>query len=264
MVLDAPVTSKNFSRRASPPRPGQAQGPQRPNGQNVQQPKPPVARMQSMPTPAINGPQTPKAMPNGAQQARYAPSAQPSHNQMQRPPQVPQYSGGSNRPQGMTNRPPPPVNPAVTNSNLPPNGYNGQIPPRITPPSEDSPRKTSSSTEPEPQVGFFTARVAEALQNNTTVPPNVPLFNPHAESPSIRKTAGVDHTKTKPLGKDLTVVPPVQNNTLPPMRANFGNPQADQTRRIGAPPNTASPLQNRGSYRPPQMVKRTADGNPMQ
>ncbi|MCJ1243535.1 DNA repair protein rad52 [Trapelia coarctata] len=264
VVLDASVTSGHFSRRSSPPRHGQVPGPQRPNGQNIQQPKPPVTRMQSMPAPGINGPQTPKAMPNGPQQARYAPGGPPNHNQMQRPLQVPQYNGSNNRPQGIINRPPPAAIPTAANQNLPPQGHNGQIPPRITPQGDDLPHKTSSSTEQEPPVGFFTARVAEALQNTTAVPPNVPLFNPHAESPSIRKTPGVDHTKTKPLGKDLAVVPPALNNALPPMRANFVNPQTDQTRRIGAPPNAASPLQNRGSYKPPQMVKRQAEGNPMQ
>lgn len=264
VVLDAPDTSGHFARRTSPPRHGQVPGPPRPNGQSIQQPKPPVTRMQSMPAPGMNGPQTPKAMPNGPQQSRYAPGGQTSHNQMQRPPQVPQYNGSNNRPQGMANRPPPAAIPAVANSNLPLQGHNGQIPSRITPPSDDSPHKTSSSTEQEPSVGFFTARVAEAIQNTTAVPLSVPLFNPHAESPSIRKTPGVDHTKTKPLGKDLTVVPPAQNNTLPPMRSNFGNPHADQPRRIGAPVSAASPLQNRGSYKPPQMVKRPAEGNPMQ
>ena len=42
-------------------------------------------------------------------------------------------------------------------------------------------------------------------------------------------------------------------------RANFVNPQADKMRRVGMP-GMASPLQNRGSYKPPQM-KRPVDGN---
>lgn len=264
VVLDVPVTAGHFQRRSSPTRYGQVPVPQRPNGQVLQQPKAPVGRMQSMPAPAMNGPQTPKAMQNGPQQARYALGGQPSHMQMQRLPQVPQCNGSNNRLQGTTNHPPPAAVPVGVNANLPPQSHNGQIPPRVAPPGGGPPQKSSSSPEPEPTVGFFTARVAEALQNTTAVPPNIPLFNPHAESPSIRKTPGVDHTKTKPLGKDLTVVPPAQNNALAPVRSNFVNPQAEQTRRIGAPVSMASPLQNRGSYKPPQMMKRPAEGNPMQ
>lgn len=262
--LDVPVPSGHFQGRSSPTRYGQAPALQRPNTQILQQPKPPVGRMQPIPAPGMNGPQTPKAMQNGPQQARYAPGVQPSHVQMQRPPQLPQYNGSNNRPQGPPNHPPPAAVPAGANAGIPSLGHNGQIPPKIAPAGGGPPQKSSKSPEPEPTVGFFTARVAEALQNTTAVPPNVPLFNPHAESPSIRKTPGVDHTKTKPLGKDLTVVPPAQNNSLPPMRSNFVNPQADQNRRIGAPASMASPLQNRGSYKPPQMMKRPAEGNPMQ
>ncbi len=41
---------------------------------------------------------------------------------------------------------------------------------------------------------------------------------------------------------------------------NFVNPQADQNRRIGMPlGGAASPLQNRNSYKPPQM-KRPLEG----
>lgn len=124
-----------------------------------------------------------------------------------------------------------------------------------TPPTLDS----SSMTEHNPPVGFFTARAAETLQNGTTLPSNVPTFNPHLESPSIRKTAGVDHTKTKPvraetIGAPATAIPP---------KSNFVNPQTDKTRRVGMPMGAGSPLSNRGSYKPPQM-KRPADTVPTQ
>ena len=117
------------------------------------------------------------------------------------------------------------------------------------------PLESSSTGEHNPPVGFFTARAAESLQQGSALPSNVPLFNPHLESPSIRKTAGVDHTKTKPvrtesIGASAAAIPP---------RTNFVNPQADKTRRVGMPTGVASPLQNRSSYKPPQM-KRPADG----
>lgn len=38
------------------------------------------------------------------------------------------------------------------------------------------------------------------------------------------------------------------------------SPKPDPGRRVGAPTSVPSPLQNRGSYRPPQMVKRPGEG----
>ena len=50
---------------------------------------------------------------------------------------------------------------------------------------------------------------------------------------------------------------------VPPGRSTALKPQADKTRRVGMPAGVASPLQNRGSYKPPQM-KRAAEGNHIQ
>ena len=96
--------------------------------------------------------------------------------------------------------------------------------------SSEAPSLDSSSTsEHNPPVGFFTARAAESLQTGLGIPLKAPAFNPHLESPSIRKTAGIDHTKTKPVGREAVGAPP-----QPPVaRANFINPQSDKTRRDG-------------------------------
>lgn len=107
------------------------------------------------------------------------------------------------------------------------------------------------NNEHDPPPGFFTARAAESIQNAAGMPLKAPAFNPHLESPSIRKTAGVDHTKTKPVEKEAVRLPP---------RSNFANPQTDKARRVGMPAATGSPLQNRNSYRAPQM-KRKAEMN---
>ncbi|KAL9640715.1 MAG: hypothetical protein Q9164_000110 [Protoblastenia rupestris] len=112
---------------------------------------------------------------------------------------------------------------------------------------------SSNTSEHEPPIGFFTARAAETLQNPQSAL-KAPLFNPHLESPSIRKTAGVDHTKTKPVNRDLVGAPTAISNP-PPRGPNFVNPQADKARKVGMP-GQATPLQNRGSYKPPQIVKR--------
>ena len=114
---------------------------------------------------------------------------------------------------------------------------------------------SSNTADHEPPIGFFTARVAESVQNVSGMPIKAPAFDPHLESPSIRKTAGVDHTKTKPVGREAVGVPPMP---APASRVNFMNPQADKTRRVGMPVGAASPLQNRGSYKPPQL-KRPAE-----
>lgn len=102
------------------------------------------------------------------------------------------------------------------------------------------------NNEHDPPTGFFTARAAESIQNAAGMPLKAPAFNPHLESPSIRKTAGVDHTKTKPVEKEAVRLPP---------RSNFANPQTDKARRVGMPVGTGSPLQNRNSYRAPQMKR---------
>ena len=115
---------------------------------------------------------------------------------------------------------------------------------------------SSNTAEYEAPAGFFTARAAESVQNVSGVPVKALAFDPHLESPSIRKTAGVDHTKTKPVGRDSIGALPMSG---PQFRTNFVNPQTDNTRRVGMPVGAASPLQNRGSYKPPQM-KRAVEG----
>lgn len=100
--------------------------------------------------------------------------------------------------------------------------------------------------EHDPPTCFFTARAAESIQNAAGMPLKAPAFDPHLKSPSIRKTAGVDHTKTKPVEKEAVRLPP---------RSNFVNPQTDKARRVGMPVGTGSPLQNRNSYRAPQMKR---------
>lgn len=121
-------------------------------------------------------------------------------------------------------------------------------------PNDTTSLDSSNTSEHEPPVGFFTARAAESLQSGPVSAMKAPAFNPHLESPSIRKTAGVDHSKTKPVGRDIVGAP------LAPAvpRASFTNAQSDKTRKVGMPMGAASPLQNRGSYKPPQM-KRPAE-----
>lgn len=134
-----------------------------------------------------------------------------------------------------------------------------KVPPSGNVVSNELPSLESSNTsEHDPPVGFFTARAAESLQGGPGLPLTASAFNPHLESPSIRKTAGVDHTKTKPVAREVFGAPP--QPALP--RASFANPLSDQTRRVGMPMGVASPLQNRGSYKPPQMKRAVENSGP--
>ncbi|KAL3424435.1 DNA repair and recombination protein rhm52 [Phlyctema vagabunda] len=120
---------------------------------------------------------------------------------------------------------------------------------------------------PPPGAGFFSAKAASMIpegQNTDALPQNhpqnLPVFNPHAESPSIRKTPGVDHKSSKPTTRDLKHVPSSSQAAAPAARPNIINPSIDTTRRIGAP-GSPSPMSNRGQYKPPSM-KRTMDNTP--
>ena len=135
--------------------------------------------------------------------------------------------------------------------------------------------------------GFVTGRKAELLnQPPDQRPPNVSLaFDPHAESPSIRRTLGVNPGKSAPVSRQLLTgsntpggqnqMPPLalpsggnggrdtppgigSNNNQRPSGVNFVNPSADPNRRVGMPPANPQSMQNRGAYRPPTAVKRSA------
>lgn len=124
-----------------------------------------------------------------------------------------------------------------------------------------------------------------------TIPQNKQaLFNPKAESPSIRKTPGIDHSSSKPLTRSGQHVPPpsqsAEASAATPSRPSAAggpqggssgaaatgaggraskghavNPGLDQARRIGAPGGPASPLANRNSYKPPTMKRPLGQGD---
>lgn len=140
--------------------------------------------------------------------------------------------------------------------------------PAKPPTSEDG----DNSGLPPAGQGFYSARAAAMVPDTASgesLPlnnPNLPAFNPRLESPSIRKTPGVDHRSSKPLTRDLKHVPgSSQAPAVPAGRPGIGrggalNPQLDGVRQIGIPGTRAmSPMQNRGGYKPPTM-KRPLDG----
>lgn len=101
-----------------------------------------------------------------------------------------------------------------------------------------------------PSAGFFSARAVEILRDNPNAARSAaPQFDPHAESPSIRKTAGVDHSKSVPISK-----PMLANSSPTSNSRDFINPSTDMQRRLGAPGSGGGSPLNRGqftsSYRP--------------
>lgn len=145
--------------------------------------------------------------------------------------------------------------------------------------------------------GFVTGRSVDLLNQppESRPPPSSMAFNPHADSPSIRRTQGINPGKSAPVlrqainGAATTngqhtpapvsapvsvplsgqIVPPQQqpqqaqqqsnglNGAATPIRTNYVNPSADMNRRIGMPPSAAShTIQNRTTYKPPTTLKR--------
>ncbi|MCJ1431989.1 DNA repair protein rad52 [Xylographa pallens] len=260
VMLDAPTTSAHLSWKTSPIKNSLAPPPQNTNNNGAgQQPRPPPARMQSMPPTNTNGPPNMPmtSAPNNPQTTRQPLNVQHNQTNMHRPPQINPQTANFNRPQGPPQFPAQSFAPAAAHPVGPPSRHHDQSHTGNQALDATPPLKLSGPMETDQPVGFFTARAAESLQKAAGVPPNIPQFNPHAESPSIRKTAGVDHTKTKPVGREMMGA---GAPSMPPIKANFVNPQADQARKIGMPNTAGSPLQNRNSYKPPQMtMKRPAE-----
>lgn len=114
--------------------------------------------------------------------------------------------------------------------------------------------------EPPPDVpsGFITGRAVDLLDKPVEArPPTASMaFDPHFESPSIRRTQGVNPGKSAPI-KISTInrqspAPSGLNGPAVNVRTNFVNPSADPNRRVGMP------QANRGAYKPPTTVKRPA------
>ncbi|CAI7564509.1 unnamed protein product [Penicillium glandicola] len=180
-----------------------------------------------------NARQNPSAIPApAAVQSRPMAAAGPAQNFANPRPSVPHQPVGQNTPQNNIAQSPVKKEPG-------PGGF--QANQDMNPPQGT------------PSTGFFSARAVDLLRENpNSVPPGAPQFDPHAESPSIRKTAGVDHTKSIPIARPMlsSASPaPNTNNTR-----DYVNPATDLQRRVGAPGGGVSSPVSRGpsvsSYRP--------------
>jgi len=201
-------------------------------------------------------PQTPNAHQNGPRgdpnRGRMAPPSADGQNRAQSH----QHAQNQNQVQGIQpNRATPPhVGPGNQNNHTPQARSNFH-------------QNTHNPGQPvmnKPAVGFVTSRAAGLVQNAEGapggLPPNVPAFNPHAESPLPKglRTPGIDHTKsTKVTRQEVGIGSgPGQAKSNPATfnRPNFINPQQDVNRRIGMPTTGQSPMANRSAYKPPGMV----------
>ncbi|CAG8949179.1 hypothetical protein HYFRA_00004802 [Hymenoscyphus fraxineus] len=250
VVLPAPAAASHHF-------PGQNNNPNI-NTKPQNQTRPPQIRSQSMAAPpgrpqAGNAPNTNPQTPN----AGFSRSTSGAGAQSFRPPQE---NGPQSRP--IPPGPPHPVVKRVLNQPSRSNGVGSAPVSPARPPTDDP----DSVGLPPQGAGFFSARgVAGVIGKNGNgdnadpnappppIPANIAAFNPNLESPSIRRSEGVDHKSSKPLGRDGKHIP----SPSPAVGArNIINPKLDTTRRIGAP-GSPSPMANRNMYKPPS--KRPVD-----
>lgn len=194
----------------------------------------------------------------------------PPHHQMtpSKPPQYRPDQQQFNQHQNQNgNRQPPHLRngPANTTSSVQ-DGSSNQPQSRSSSPGVASQHFGLPQAPPGPQqVGFFSAKAADKLDgnNNPTGAVIAPKFNPHAESPSIRKTSGVDHSKSLALNRNTLkpepIPPPREESEGVPVKASgpMTKAMAEQGpgRRMPGPGGAAmSPRPAGGmtsAYRPP-------------
>ncbi|KAJ4396559.1 DNA repair protein rad52 [Gnomoniopsis smithogilvyi] len=169
----------------------------RPNAPNLQPPTRPLSRSHSAGNPP-RAPQTP------AQAYPPRPGPQNPQNQTASRPQHPlQQQMNQSRPQNGQN-------PQGLNSS---NNGSHQTPPQA---------QVQNGGPPLDGVGFLSARAVKQIVGQEDVEkaklPSAPLstqaFNPNAESPSIRKTPGIDHTKSKPVNRSGQHVAPTESSKI--------------------------------------------------
>lgn len=243
--------------------PGQNNNPNS-NGKPQNQARPPQNRPQSIAAPARpqagNAPNTYPQTPNAGFNRSTSGAGAPGFG---RPPQEP---GPQSRP-----IPPQPIAKRVLNQPSRNGMGSGPASPARLPTADND---MDSVGLPPQGTGFCSARGLAAtvgkdgngdnIDPNANAPPpqiptNIAAFNPNLESPSIRRSEGVDHKSSKPLGRDGKHVAGPSPSAVGPGgmgRGNIVNPQLDATRRIGAP-GSPSTMANRNMYKPPS--KRPVD-----
>ncbi|KAL1302147.1 hypothetical protein AAFC00_002580 [Neodothiora populina] len=244
----------------------------------------PMARVASMPAmrvqsaPHQNGQSSGRMMPppNQAQvqaQGQAQKVAAQQANDTSRP------GGVQNAPAQNSQRPSGPLQHGDGNRSTPSSGSSttqgksGNSNGKLTPPDNENQQAPQAMATPRnAPVGFVSGKAATALTDGD--PAAITPFDPHHESPSIRRTQGVDQRKSVPIRRSEIGAPPAPEVPLikpagapggaSGARPNFVNPSMDPNRRIGVPAQMASPMSNRNAYKPPSLLKRPvpSDGRP--
>ena len=169
-----------------------------------------------------------------------------------RPPQQ-QFNQNQNQNQ---NRPAAQPHPNA-NANANPNPQTHMTPPPAAAPSDGE------------IIGFFSAKAVTVVGEAAGVSKTGQTFNPRLESPSIRKTPGIDHTKSKPLTRTGQHVPPpsqaddddkTENSNgavaSAGLSAGINKPGGQQQQQQQQPPR---PVPGHGLGRPGNMVNPQLD-----
>lgn len=239
---------------------------------NVQPPSPLQPMEQPQRPSGVQKPSnTTAALPNGTTN-RMLPPQTPGQPPRPQQTHVPSFSNRSDNgdsksnPSSATTSESSSMNGQQQEPNGNPNRSNGPT----HPPHENQPNfQGQDQLHMDAPVGFVTARAAETLNQPADARPPTAhglAFNPHAESPSIRRTQGVNPGRSAPIKRQQlgAVVNAPQgpsngaNSNAAQVRTDFVNPSADLSRRIGAPMQMGN---NRGAYKPPTAVKRSAPGD---
>ncbi|PGH07896.1 DNA repair and recombination protein RAD52 [Blastomyces parvus] len=190
-----------------------------------------------------------------------------------------------------TSNPVPPQPPKQT-ANLPPPLPCDQLKPKselipkdnskVSPSRAPSPFNSQIPEDKRPQDpvgGFYSARAADKLRSNPyEAPKSAPAFDPRFDSPSIRKTAGINHNASAPVIRTVIGInPPRFTNDTPGSIPSASQVQyanltktnvPDSTKRgpvprpVGGsgngfvPPAARSPMTT-SSYRPPTRMTRS-------
>ncbi|KAI0206104.1 hypothetical protein F4808DRAFT_447950 [Astrocystis sublimbata] len=215
--------------------------------------------------PPMNGP-PPQPMQPPPRTAAQPPKPPLTPNQQ--PPRPPGQFQGRPNPQQHQSRPPSHANAAAQQAAA--NNRTMTPPPNAFSRPQGGMNASNGGAGGPESATFFSARSVKDVPENTepgtaVMERGAKVFDPRAESPSIRKTPGIDHNKSKPLSRtgvhvEPTKKEPDQQRPGPSGPPNVVNPSMAQMRQIGAPGGAGSPLGNRNQYRPPTM-KRPAPGN---
>ena len=243
----------------------------------------------------------PRARPAVAPQPQARPQAPQRHASMLGPAQTTPQAG-ADRPMRppvaptSNSRPQPPLAPPpiAQQRAQPPLNSNERTPVQARHPQQPQSGDSNQVTTP----GFVSSRAVARTKDEVLTDKAIatlPQFNPTAESPSIKRTPGVDHTKSAGVSR-ATVgqapKPEVQKDQEPPYQqlnaapvprppqpqpqpngqaaalqapqrvptpVNYVTPGADPARRVGMPPGA-----NRTPYKPHSGVKRPHPGDARQ